>query len=192
MYPSDEELIVRVKNRDTAAFTQIFDKYSGKIYGYLFRYLGDYHMAQDITVRTFMKVYKKIDLYTEKGLFLAWVYRIATNLANTAIKRNKKRREVSIDQPLDDADNSLAEMIADEKARPDYKIISDDSKAFFYKVISKMKPGYKQVLMLCDIEGLSYEKIAKILKMNVKTVGTRVRRARKLLYRILKENGYEF
>lgn len=188
----DEELVARAKRKDKQAFTQLIDKYRNKILGYLYRYVGDYHKAEDLTVETFLNAYNRLHTYKEMGKFSSWLYRIATNCAKKELQRRARRREVSLDKPVDkEGEVSLSDLIADERARPDYSVREKELKEFVYKVISKLDKKYKEALLLCDVEGLSYEEAGKILKSNPITVGTRVRRARIMLYKMLRKLGYD-
>jgi RNA polymerase sigma-70 factor (ECF subfamily) len=193
MYPSDEELIKRARRKDKAAFTVLVDRYSDKIFSYLYRYIGDYQKAEDLTMETFLNAYTRIRTYREMGRLSAWFYMIATNCARKELQRKKRLREVSLDQPLNKEDAlTLKDLIADENQRPDYSARQTELKGFIYKIISKLNKKYKDALLLCDVEGLSYKEVAKILKCSKITVGTRVRRAREMLYKTLVKYGYKF
>ena len=127
------------------------------------------------------------------GKFSSWLYKIATNCAKKELQRRTQRGEISLERSIDEhGEISLKDMIADERHRPDYSARAKELREFIYRTISKLSKKYKDVLMLCDVEGLSYEEVAKILKCNPVTVGTRVRRARIMLYKVLKRYGYEF
>jgi len=194
MHPSDEELIEKVKRKDKDAFTQLFDKYSGKIFGYLYRYVGDYQKAQDLTVETFLSVYTRMHTYTEIGRFSSWLYRIATNFAKKELRKKIHHAEVSLEDSAgggEENTTSLGDLIEDDRHRPDFSARESELKQEVYKIISKMDKKYKDALLLCDVEGLPHEEVAKILKSNVITVGTRLRRARKMLYGLLEKHGYK-
>ena len=107
-------------------------------------------------------------------------------------RRRSTRKEVSLEVPLDsEAKTTLRDVISDSSASPDEAVEKEDLKNFVYGLLSKLDPRYKEVLLLCDAEGLTYEEAAKILKTNVKTVGTRARKSRELFYKILKEHKSE-
>jgi len=194
MGQSDCELIQKSKNNDKAAFTAIIDRYSDRIFSYLWRYVGDYQIAEDLTIETFLNAYNRLKTYEEMGVFSSWLYKIATNCAKKELIRRAKRKETSLDKDvISDAeeDISLKEMIADNTQRPDFSARSAELKEYVYTIISKMKPKYKDVLMLCDVEGLSNEEVAKMLRLNRVTLATRLRRARIMLYEELKHKGFD-
>lgn len=193
MHPSDEELITQAKQKDKQAFTVLMARYSNKICSYLYRYVGDYQAAEDLTVETFLNAYNRLGTYREMGKFSSWLYMIATNCAKKELRRRKQRGEVSLDALVHEGSElSLEDMLIDEKNRPDFQARQAELKKFVYKAISELEDRYKDVLLLCDVEGLSYEEVAKSLKSNPITIGTRLRRARKMLYDILRKYGYDF
>lgn len=193
MTPQDQELIEKVKAGDKEAFTQIFDKYSDNILGYLYRYVGDYQTAQDLTIETFLNVYNNLARYEEMGTFSSWLYKIATNCAKMELRKKSRRRETSLEEYVDEAEGtSLADTIADESApAPDREAAERDSKEYLYKFVERLDRKYKDAFLLCDVEGMSQEEAARVLNSNVKTIGTRLVRARRMLYDILKREGLE-
>ncbi|MCX5667165.1 MAG: sigma-70 family RNA polymerase sigma factor [Candidatus Omnitrophica bacterium] len=194
LHPSDEELVARARKKDKQAFTELFDRYKNRILGYLYRYTHDYHLAEDLTVETFLSVYNNIAFYEEKSKFLSWLYTIATNCAKKELRKKRYRTEVSLDEPImsEDGKIKLADFVSDEKTRPDYAARENEFKELIYKIVDAMDEKYKSVLLLCDIEGLNYKEAAKTLGINPITVGTRLRRARKALYEALKRYDIKF
>jgi len=193
MHPSDEELIKKAKRKDKSAFTMLVDRYSDKIFSYLYRYVGDYQKAEDLTIETFLNAYTRIRTYKEMGKLSSWFYMIATNCARKELSRTRRRKEISIEKPVDlEGEINLSDLLSDEKTRPDYTVRQIELKDFIYKIISKLEKKYKDVILLCDVEGLPYRQVSKILRCNPITVGTRLRRARKILYKMLLKYGYKF
>ena len=162
------------KKADGDVFTALYRRYSGKILGYLYRYIGDYQKAEDLTIQTFMNAYGRVQEYKEMGQVLPWLYRIATDCAKVQAGSSPRKNEISPDTPAGGESGEAK------------------SKEFIYKIISKMDSEYKDVLLLCDVEGLSYDDAAKILKTTETNVGTRVMRARKMLHDILRKHKYIF
>ena len=193
MHLPDKELAAKAKAGDAEAFATLFKKYNGKILGYLYRYIGNYQTAEDLTVQTFMNAYNKLHLYRERGMFLSWLYKIATNIAKRELQNKRYRAEVPLEKPVsEDGQMSLQGIIADERNRPDYAAREAEFKEFIYRVLSKLDKKYKDVLLLCDVEGLSYDEAAKTLNVTPTAVGTRLGRARDMFYEILEKYGYKF
>lgn len=187
MIPSDEELVIQAKNGDKQAFVTLFKRHKNKIYTYLCRYVGNDETAQDLTLETFLSVYNHLDQYDEQGKFLSWVYKIATNLGKMEFRKKARRAEVSLEEPAaeDGSTISLSDVISDESSRPDVNAIRAEVREFVFNAVSRLDDIYKDVLMLCDIEGLTYEEAAAALNSNAKTIATRVRRAREMLFALL-------
>jgi len=190
----DQDLIKKAQAGDKSAFTELFERYKDRILNYLRRYTNDYHIAEDLTVETFLNAYNNLANYEEKGVFSSWLYMIATNCARMELRKRSRRKEVSLDENISqDTDNlSLGDVMADESARPDFEARKDELQELSYKIMSKFKKKYKDALFLCDVEGLSYEDAGKILKCGPTTVGARLSRGRKMLYDILEKYGYKF
>jgi RNA polymerase sigma-70 factor (ECF subfamily) len=188
LYPSDEELVAKARNHDKQAFTELFDRYKNRILGYLYRYTRDYHLAEDLTVETFLSVYNNIAFYEERSRFLSWLYTIATNCAKKELRKRRYRVEVPLDEPVMSEDDKItfADYVSDEKLRPDYAARENEFKELIYKIVDAMDEKYRRVLQLCDIEGLDYKEAARALGTNPITVGTRLRRARRALCEALK------
>ena len=193
MASSDKELILKAKAGDKQAFTDLYDRYSGKILSYLYRYVGNYQTAEDLTIETFLSAYNKLASYEEMGMFSSWLFRIATNCAKMEFRKKTWQSAVSLDEPAIGAPEGLTlrDMIADESARPDYEARKDELQELSYKIVAKLEKKYKDVLLLCDVEGLTYEEAGKILKCEAMTVGARLSRGRKMLYDALKKYGYQ-
>ena len=124
------------------------------------------------------------------GIFSSWLYRIATNCAKKELRKRRHSVEVSLEKELTEEGASLEQVAADDSMRPDYDARQTELKESIYKIVSSLDRKYGEVLLLCDVEGLSYEEAASVIGCNQITVGTRLRRARKMLYDTLKKRGF--
>lgn len=191
-YLPEKEVIAKAKKGDKEAFKKLFEKHHGKILSYIYRYVGDYQKAEDITIETFLDVYRRLPDYTEEGKFLSWVYKIAVNFAKKKF-RKKKTTEVSLDQPVDDKGKiDLGGLLSDGKLRPDYEAVKSELAGLIEECIAKLDKKYKNVLLLCDVQGISHDAAARTLKCSKTAVSTRLERARRLLYDTLQKKGYAF
>jgi len=188
----DEELIDQARRGDKAAYRKLFDKYSGRILGYLCKYMGDYHKAEDAMIETFLDVYRRLPRYKESGKFLSWVYAIAINFAKKEF-RKKSGKDVSLDALIgEDGGQSIGDTIPDDKLRPDRAAITKESEQLINNSILALDEKYRSVLVLCDIQDTPYEEAAGILGLSKTALGVRLNRARKMLYDVLKRAGYIF
>lgn len=189
--PSDSELIKQACKGDKYAFQEIFNRYRRKVMNFLYRYIGDYQKAEDVTIETFLEVYRILPRYREEGKFLPWLFKIAINFSKKEFRRLKKRHEVTLEKKNDekgDAGRSIP--ISDNSYRPDTLLLAKELEELLEKSIAKLDDKYKSVLLLCDVQGLSYEEAALVLRCDKNTIGVRLSRARALLQAMLKNHGY--
>lgn len=188
LYPSDDELTEKLKKGDRTAIDALYHKYKRPILNYIYRLIGDFHQAEELAQETFIRVYTNIERYVEKGKFSSWVYTIAGNLAKNFLRDRSYIERVSLDKEISEEEGeiTLLDIIADETRRPDEEALKEEKEKLIQKGIDKLKPKHKQVIILCDIQGLPYEEVAKILKCPPATVGSRLSRARENLAKVLR------
>ena len=184
---SDHALIEATKNGDEAAFAVIVGRYRNPITNYLYRFLNDYEEAVDLAQETFVRVYFAIDRYHTDYAFSTYIYRIATNLAISEIRKRKRRTMLSLTGLFQtDADDTTEFQPADDKPLPDKDLIDDEQGRVIAKAIATLPPKYRLPVVLRDIEGKTYEEIASILELGLGTTKSRISRARGLLKEKLK------
>ncbi|MBN2423800.1 MAG: sigma-70 family RNA polymerase sigma factor [Calditrichaceae bacterium] len=180
---ADEELIARFQQGDNYAFDLLVIRYKDPLLNYVFRFLGDRTDAEDIVQETFYRLYKNKHYYKEIAKFSTWIYTIAGNLAKTELRKRKRRNLFSINYYMStDKDYDLP----DDQTSPEKDantIITDD---IIQQSVDKLSPKFKQVIILRDIQGFSYEEISDIIKIPLGTVKSRVNRARLKLQEDLK------
>ena len=96
MAPEDQELIIKAKAGDKQAFTELFNRYRKKILSYLYRCTGDYQLAEDVTIDTFLNAYTSLARYKEMGQFSSWLYRIATNRVRDELRKRGRHKEAPL------------------------------------------------------------------------------------------------
>lgn len=184
---SDHALIEATKNGDEAAFAVIVSRYRNPITNYLYRFLNDYEEAVDLAQETFVRVYFAIDRYHTDFAFSTYIYRIATNLAISEIRKRKRRTILSLTGLFqNDTDDATEFQPADTKALPDRELVDDEQGRVIAKAIATLPPKYRIPVILRDIEGKTYEEIAQILELGLGTTKSRISRARGLLKEKLK------
>lgn len=178
---NDEILIEQAKSGDKSAFEELYQKYKKQIFNYIYRFVNKYELAEELTQETFISAYMHLDSYSAKGKPIAWIYTIASNLSKNALKSRSIRSEVSLDAPLADSDGNLNmfDVLENAKEKPELIIRSKELVSKIQEAIDSLPLEYKQILLLCDVQGESYQDVAQILKCKVSTVGSRLFRARK-------------
>jgi RNA polymerase sigma-70 factor (ECF subfamily) len=186
---SDHQLIEIVKNGDESAFSQIIDRYRNPLTNYLFRMLGDYEEAVDLAQESFVRVYFALERYHTEYAFSTYIYRIATNLAISEIRRRRRRRLLSLATFFNNDDDESQEFQPpDLRALPDAELIDAERKRAIEKAIAALPDKYRAPIVLREIEELSYEEVANVLGLGLGTTKSRISRARALMREKLK--GY--
>ncbi|MFH0732652.1 MAG: sigma-70 family RNA polymerase sigma factor [Candidatus Omnitrophota bacterium] len=182
----DDELVEKAKEGDRAAFDILYNKYKRPILNYIYRLIGDIHQAEELTQETFIRVYTNIGRYVKKTKFSSWVYTIAGNLAKNYLRDTSYVQKVSIDKSIDEEEGaSLHDLLEDHTKRPDNAALKNEAEKLIQQGLEKLKQKHRKVIVLCDIQGLSYEDAAKALGCPPATVGSRLSRAREKLAKVL-------
>ncbi len=184
---SDHALIEAARNGDEDAFSAIVGRYRNPITNYLYRFLNDYEEAVDLAQETFVRVYFALDRYHTEFAFSTYIYRIATNLAISEIRKRKRRNILSLTGLFQSADDEQQEFQPpDTRNRPDEDFADDERSRVIAKAIVTLPPKYRVPIILRDVEGKPYDEIAEILGLGLGTTKSRISRARGLLKEKLK------
>ncbi|NOY77906.1 MAG: sigma-70 family RNA polymerase sigma factor [Calditrichaeota bacterium] len=179
----DEDLIEKFQQGDIKAFNEIVRRYKDPLLNFVYRFLGNRTESEDIVQETFLRVFRNKHAYRKVAKFSTWIYTIAGNLAKTELRKRKKRNLFSIsDIGYEDKDYE----ISDESLSPEKTVNSSMYDEIIQKEIQNLSPKFREVIILRDIQELSYEEISKIIKIPIGTVKSRVNRARLRLQERLK------
>jgi len=182
---TDEELIKEFQINNTLdAYELLVKRYKDPLMNFVFRFVGDRDICTDIVQDTMIKFYLHKDSYREFAKFSTWIYTIAGNLAKNELKRRRRRTIFSIDNNDDERSIQI-----EDKAfiLPDRAADSEIKNEIIQKALMKVKPVYREVVILRDIQDLSYEEIAEITGLSLGTVKSRINRGRTHLQKLLKK-----
>ncbi|NOX89418.1 MAG: sigma-70 family RNA polymerase sigma factor [Calditrichaeota bacterium] len=182
--PTDEELIARFQQGDNYAFNLLVKRYKDPLLNFVYRFVGEKEEAEDIVQETFLRLFKNKHYYREIAKFSTWIYTIAGNLAKTELRRRRRRKLLSISHFMTSEKDYD---IPDEDSNPERETNTVITDRIIQKAIDKLTPKFKQVIILRDIQGFSYEEIAEIVGIPLGTVKSRVNRARLKLQEDLKQ-----
>lgn len=183
---SDEELIIEFQQNNTIkAFEILVQRYKNPLTNYVFRFIGDYEACTDIVQETMIKVFRYKDSYNSIAKFSTWIYTIAGNLARTEYQRRKRKKTFSINSYGEEKDETFD--IPDESYRPDEITDSGIKDKIIQDALLKVSKSYREVVILRDIQDLSYEEISEITGLNIGTVKSRINRGRAQLQEMLKD-----
>ena len=182
---SDEELIKEFQDNDTLeAYELLVKRYKDPLMNFVYRFVGDKDVCTDIVQDTMIKFYLNKNSYKSFAKFSTWIYTIAGNLAKNELKRRKRRTIFS----LSDNDDDSKSIQVEDKAfvAPDRATDSSLKNEIIQKALLKVKDVYREVVILRDIQGLTYEEIAEITNLSIGTVKSRINRGRTQLQKLLK------
>ncbi|MGH7449740.1 MAG: RNA polymerase sigma factor [bacterium] len=172
---SDEDLIEKFQRGDIYAYELIVKRYKDQLLNFVYRFLGNHEEAEDVVQETFLRVYRNRHAYQRVAKFSTWIYTIAGNLARTELRRRNRRRIFSLSSMgVEDKEYE----ISDDVLSPERHTNTVLSEEIIQKEINKLSPKFREVIILRDIQELSYEEISKIIRVPIGTVKSRVNRAR--------------
>ncbi len=175
---SDEDLMIACGRGSEDAFRILVDRYSSKILNLVTRWIGDRHLAEDLTQEVFLRVFTYREKYRRKGRFSSWLYTIAVNLARNKIRNRKRRGSLVAIDTVTGMDEGGTLHIEDENARVEKYTRREDSIRLIHEAMEALPAKYREVLVLRDLQELSYEEITDILGIPGGTVRSRINRAR--------------
>ena len=185
---TDEQLIKKFQNGDIGAFNQIVHRYKDRLINFIYRFVNDIDKSEDLTQDTFLKLYTHKDSYKEIAKFSTWLYTIAANLAKTELRKIKRRKTFSIsDLSKDDREF----VISSEAIGPDDKNINSTFEKNIQIALERLSVDFKTIIILRDIQELSYDEISKIMRLPIGTVKSRINRGRLKLQDLLIKKGDE-
>lgn len=181
----EKELIVHIKQGDIHAFEILITKYEKQIYNLCKHMLLDEGMAEDAVQEICVKIWKEISRFEEKAKFSTWVYRISVNQCIDIIRKIKRKNETSLVKENKLENEEWQMEIEDQDGNIEEKMESYELKKILEEALSQLKPQYRAICILRDINDYSYEEIASILGISIGTVKSRISRARQALKKIL-------
>jgi RNA polymerase sigma-70 factor (ECF subfamily) len=183
---TDMDILAQVSAGNVDAYGKIVGRHNGRLYNFVYRFVGDRETAEDVVQETFLRAFRKRTEYRAIANFSTWLFTIAGNLAKSELRRRKRWRMFSIER---DEETDTGMDIPDESARPDKVAESSLADGQIQQAIASLPDNYKQVILLRDVQGMSYQEISDIVDCPVGTVKSRVNRARLKLQQKLKNEG---
>ncbi len=170
-------------------FDALVAKYEKKIFNIIYRFIGDYEEATDLTQETFISAFRHYDKFRGESKVFTWLYQIARNLCINRIRQRERQRSLrieSLDQPRDAHDeDSMTREIADLTQSPHQKLEEKELRQRVLAAIESLPPDYKEVILLREFQELSYNEIVEATGLTLENVKTRLSRARGMLRRKL-------
>jgi RNA polymerase sigma-70 factor, ECF subfamily len=182
--PNEARFIERLRARDERAFNELVKTYEHRVFGLLLRLLGRREEAEDVAQEVFVQVFKAIGSFRGDSKLSTWIFRIAVNLSKNRAKYLSRRHtdmQTELDSTSDAPLRGAKHSAVDPFARPDDLLCGMELQAIVERAIGGLEPDFREVLILRDIEDMSYEDIAEITGLADGTVKSRIHRARSQL-----------
>ena len=182
--PQDEdELIHACKRGDQTALTTLIDRYSELVHSYVMAITGDREVVEDLAQEAFLKMLSALPNYEFRAPFRAWFMRIVVNLCRDHLRRRKVRKIITFFR--DDQNQFNGPAFIDSSPNPWQELIKKERLELLRQAIVKLPPALREVVILRDVEELSYEEIAEVLDWKMGTIKSRLFRARNRLAELL-------
>lgn len=170
---SEEVLVEQSAAGDELAYGKLVKRYQSRLFNFIRSMLRNEELAEDITQESFVKAFYSLSKLKNPASFKSWLFRIANN--NTLDYLRKKRL------PQVDVDEHLRESYVDDRGNPEEGVVSGARTKHIHEALGSLKEDQKAILVMCDLEGLSYQEIAEVLKIPFGTVQSRIFYARRKL-----------
>ncbi|CAG5008599.1 ECF RNA polymerase sigma factor SigW [Dyadobacter sp. CECT 9275] len=179
LFSQEAQLVKALRKEDAKAQRLLYDKFSPRMLGLCFRYIGDTMAAEDVMIEGFVKVFEKINQFSGEGSFEGWVRRI---MVNEALGYLRKQKAVPEEPIREESENMPDYSTADENLRAEELL----------KLVEALPVGYRTVFNLYAIEGYAHLEIAEMLGITESTSKSQLHRARALLQKMLGEWENDF
>ena len=184
---NEKELIARLQARDEAAFEELIRQYEKKVYALCVRMCGNAEDAEEAAQDAFLALWRGIDRFRQESSLSTWIYRLASNACIDLMRRKKKGAgSVSLD------DEELFVDAVDPAPQPHEEAERRETQRLLQEGLLSLPAEYRSILLLREIEGLSYSEISAALDLELGTVKSRISRGRTLLRNFLSVNGNFF
>lgn len=184
---TEQELVQAARSGDQSAFGALVEQNQNKIYGLCYRMTGNPEDAADLTQEAFLNAWRGLAGFGGKSSFSTWLYRLAANACIDFLRREKRRVELSM--TLDDGDEERQADIPDPRSSPERELEKREAQRALREGLAALSPQHREVLLLRETEGLSYQEIAQALGLEEGTVKSRIARARMALRDLLVKSG---
>ena len=186
----EEELrvITRIQMGEAEAFETLVLAHQRKVYSLCLRMTGNAEDAEDLAQEAFVRAYQSISSFKGESGFGSWLYRLAKNICIDFLRREKRREKSSLTY-LDEAGNAMDLEVPDERFTPESVFEQRQMAEAIERGLDTLTSEHRDILILREIEGKSYDEIAEALNLTAGTVKSRISRARMVLCKFLLDDG---
>lgn len=191
IHNEDQENVKKAVQGDISAFENLVRKYEKFVCATVFSVVKNREDAFDVAQEVFLKLYHSISSFKGESSFASWLYRIAKNSALDFLRKQKNKQTVSLTAENSDGEETVLDVKDEsEKTSPEKALLNKEKSEFLYKAMDMISEEHKEILLLRDINGFTYEEISEILSIEEGTVKSRLFRAREALRKKLIQLNY--
>ncbi len=189
---SDEELLQGSLKGRSGDFKLLLERYEGELFNFLYRCTGDRQVSEDLFQETFLQVYAKMDVFRPEGRFRPWVYTIAANLARDAMRKQRRRRALSLEAEIRSGeDTKLGDFIEGPSLAPEELLDREESISLARELLDDLPETLREVVTLYFFNDMKYTEISEVLGLPLGTVKSRLFRAvRQMAAALRHKRGY--
>jgi RNA polymerase sigma-70 factor (ECF subfamily) len=181
----DSAMVEAVRQGDSTAYRGLVEKYQGRVYSMVYGMVRNREDARDITQDAFVKAYRKLDSFRTESSFYTWLYKIAMNLAIDFLRKRKRRSTGEFDEGIASRDSGGDISDIHHAESPRRAVERKQLYSAIMEALQKLPEDQRQVILLRELEGLSYKEIADVMGVKEGTVMSRLFYARKKLQKLL-------
>lgn len=187
----EEELIARAVRGDKDAFGELVVRYEKLVYNTVVGEIGRCEDAYDVSQEVFLKAYRSIKKFRGDCKFSTWLYRISINACLDFLRSSSRKKHISLSEYDEEDTYERQRAIPDDPMNgPEMKSEKKDEADLVWRAIESLSPIHRQIIILRDIDGYSYDEIADMLELEVGTVKSRINRARKAVKEYLEKRNF--
>jgi RNA polymerase sigma-70 factor (ECF subfamily) len=184
----DAELVLAIREGDPSAYRGLVERYQGRVYSLICGMVRDREEARDLTQDAFIKAYKNLHRFRLESSFYTWLYRIAMNVAIDHLRKMKKRKHEAFDENVAARDSDGLLSAAHDRTNPGKALDRKELHDQIYDALDLLSPDHRQVVLLREVEGLTYQEISDTMGIPEGTVMSRLFYARRKLRDALKDH----
>jgi RNA polymerase sigma-70 factor (ECF subfamily) len=184
---SDEVLVQKSKQGDLDAFNELVLRYESKVYSVAYRFMGNHADASDLAQETFIRLYQALSGFRGDSSFSTWLYRVTANACRDELRKRQRRCNVSMEEMIASSPANMP--VADSDYSPEETVQRREVQRQVQDCLNELTDDHRLILVMREIQGLSYEEIAGVLQCSLGTVKSRISRARNALKEKMKRKG---
>jgi len=181
---NSQELAPRSDHKE---FEKLVERTQRQAYNMAYRMTGNRDDAEDLTQEAYLRAYRSFGTYNRQLPFESWFFRILSNLFIDLMRRRPKLKPLSLDQPVgeEEHDDNMLLQIPDEQSNPERNLMEQVMDEKLQTALAGLPEAFRVAVLLCDVEGKTYEEIAQVMGSSIGTVRSRIHRGRTLLRRTM-------